>query len=166
MTPLTHRYVQREWLMHECEFLQVHKLLHLSHFLFHFYQLLLDLPQSLAQLLRPIVQRAHPARALHLMHYLALLRLRFQSNHCLYRWYGDQVHVGPSGLININQLEVRNLTARNCNIILHTHLGMLSRIMRSALIRFRLCLPGKDSGFFQVQENEQRSFPPVKLSYW
>lgn len=47
-----------------------------------------------------------------------------------------------------------------------THLGMLSRIIRRALIRFRLCLPGNDSGFFQVHEKEHRSFPPAEFKYW
>lgn len=73
-TKMTHRNVQREWLVNQSEFLQVFKLLQVGHFLFHLYQLLLDPGQSLAQLLRLVVQRTHPATALHLVHDLALLR--------------------------------------------------------------------------------------------
>lgn len=42
------------------------------------------------------------------------------------------------------------------------YLGMLSRMIRRACIKLRRCFMGSDSGFFQVHENEHRSFPPAR----
>lgn len=43
-----------------------------------------------------------------------------------------------------------------------SYLGMLSRMIRRACIKLRRCFMGSDSGFFQVHENEHRSFPPAR----